>query len=102
MIAILKTNGLTVYNYGQARIHYTLSLVILAAIPAKAESGAVLKDVLFRGHELGLTVSFTPVTPESYDQWVRGQGKPRHIITLLGRTIEAIDIAKVKIGRAHV
>src|SRR5690554_6378325 len=93
--AILTQYGVTILDIGQASIHDTLSLGILAAIPAKAESGAVLKDVLFRGQELGLTVSFTPVTPESYDQWVRRQGKPRHIITLLGRTIEAIDIAKV-------
>lgn len=93
--AILTQYGVTILDIGQASIHDTLSLGILAAIPAKAESGGVLKDVLFRGHELGLAVSFTPVTPDSYDQWVQGQGKPRHIITLLGRTIEAIDIAKV-------
>jgi phosphoserine phosphatase len=44
---------------------------------------------------MGLAVSFTPVTPESYEQWVAGQGKPRHIITLLSRAIEAEAIARV-------
>lgn len=93
--AILTQYGANVLDIGQASIHDTLSLGILAAIPAKAESGAVLKDILFRVHELGLSVSFTPVTPESYEQWVQGQGKSRHIITLLGRSVEAVDIAKV-------
>src|SRR5690606_31830477 len=93
--AILALHGVTILDIGQAEIHDTLSLGILAAIPSRAESGSVLKDVLFRAHELGLSVRFTPVTPESYEHWVQGQGKPRHIITLLARTIEAEAIARV-------
>ena len=54
-----------------------------------------LKDVLFKAHEIGLTVSFTPVDSESYEQWVSGQGKDRHIITLLARTISAEHIARI-------
>ena len=93
--AILAQYDVTILDIGQAEIHDTLSLGILAAIPSRAESAPVLKDVLFKAHELGLSVRFTPVTPESYEQWVSGQGKPRHIITLLARTIEAQAIARV-------
>ena len=81
--SILAQYEVTVLDIGQAEIHDSLSLGILAAIPSTAEAAPVLKDVLFRVHEMGLAVSFTPVTPESYEQWVAGQGKPRHIITLL-------------------
>ena len=93
--SILAQYDVTIMDIGQAEIHDTLSLGILAAIPSRAESAPVLKDVLFKVHELGLSVSFTPVTPESYDHWVAQQGKPRHIITLLARTIEAGAIARV-------
>lgn len=93
--AILAQYDVTILDIGQAEIHDTLSLGILAAIPSRAESAPVLKDVLFKAHELGLSVRFTPVTPESYEQWVSGQGKPRHIITLLARTVEAEAIARV-------
>ena len=93
--AILAQYDVTILDIGQAEIHDTLSLGILAAIPSRAESGPVLKDVLFKAHELGLSVRFTPVTPESYEHWVQGQGKPRHIITLLARTIEAEAISRV-------
>lgn len=93
--AILAQFDVTILDIGQAEIHDTLSLGILAAIPSDAESGTVLKDVLFKAHELGLSVRFTPVTPESYQAWVGGQGKPRHIITLLARTIEAEAIARI-------
>ena len=95
MTAILAQYGVTILDIGQAEIHDTLSLGILAAVPDSAESAPVLKDVLFKAHELGLSIRFTPVTAESYEQWVSGQGKNRHIITLLARTIEAEAIARV-------
>jgi len=93
--AILAQYDVTILDIGQAEIHDTLSLGILAAIPSSAESAPALKDVLFRAHELGLSVRFTPVTPESYEHWVQGQGKPRHIITLLSRKLEAEAISRV-------
>ncbi|MAK92565.1 MAG: phosphoserine phosphatase SerB [Oceanospirillaceae bacterium] len=93
--AILAQYDVTILDIGQAEIHDTLSLGILAAIPSRAESAPVLKDVLFKAHEMGLSIRFTPVTPESYEQWVQGQGKPRHIITLLSRQIEAEAISRV-------
>jgi phosphoserine phosphatase len=91
--AILAQYKVTILDVGQAEIHDSLSLGILAAIPSTDESAPVLKDVLFKAHELGLTVSFTPVDSESYENWVSGQGKDRHIITLLARTISAQHIA---------
>ena len=92
---ILAQYDVTILDIGQAEIHDTLSLGILAAIPTTAESAPVLKDILFKVHELELTVSFTPVTPESYQQWVAQQGKSRHIVTLLARKIEAEAIAQI-------
>lgn len=92
---ILAQYDVTVLDIGQAEIHDSLSLGILAAIPSTAEAAPVLKDVLFKMHEMGLSVTFTPVTPESYEHWVAGQGKPRHIITLLARTIQADAISRI-------
>ena len=92
---ILAQYKVTILDIGQAEIHDTLSLGILAAIPDQASSAPVLKDILFRVHEMGLAVTFTPVTPESYEHWVAQQGKPRHIITLLGRAIESEAIARI-------
>jgi phosphoserine phosphatase len=93
--AILAQYKVTILDIGQAEIHDSLSLGILAAIPSTAESAPVLKDVLFKAHAIGLTVSFTPVDSASYQKWVQGQGKDRHIITLLARTISAEHIARI-------
>ena len=44
---------------------------------------------------MGLQVRFLPVSADSYQQWVAGQGKQRHIVTLLARKISAQHIAHV-------
>jgi phosphoserine phosphatase len=92
---ILAQYGVNILDIGQAEIHDNLSLGILAEIPTSAESGLLLKDVLFRGHELGMSVKFTPVSNEKYESWVSAQGKPRHIITLLARKLTAEHISRV-------
>jgi phosphoserine phosphatase len=95
LTAILAEYNANVLDIGQAVIHDTLSLGMLVEVPAEAESSPVLKDVLFKGHELGVTVRFTPVSEEDYEHWVGEQGKERHIITLLGRRLTAEHLARV-------
>ncbi|RDE18443.1 phosphoserine phosphatase SerB [Motiliproteus coralliicola] len=84
-----------VLDIGQAVIHSNLSLGILVEIPKQSESSPVLSDVLFRMHAMGMNTRFDPVDQADYSRWVEGQGKSRHIITLLARRINAGHIAKV-------
>ena len=93
--SILAQFNVNVLDIGQAVIHDSLSLGLLVEVPATAESSSLLKDILFRCHELGLQARFTPISVESYHHWVAGQGKPRHIITVLARKITAEHIARV-------
>lgn len=92
---ILANYDVNILDIGQAVIHDTLSLGILVEVPETAESSPVLKDILFRTHELGLTIKFSPIDEASYQHWVEGQGKPRYIITLLARMITAEHISAV-------
>jgi phosphoserine phosphatase len=93
--AILAHFGVNVLDIGQAVIHDSLSLGLLVEVPRGRDSGAVLRDILFRMHDLHLDVHFQPVSAESYGEWVAQQGKPRHIITLLARKLTASHIARV-------
>ena len=95
LMAILAGFEVNVLDIGQAVIHDTLSLGMLIEIPASVESSPLLKDILFRCHELNLQVRFTPISADSYEQWAAGQGKARHIITVLARKITAEHIARV-------
>ena len=92
---LLSRDDIQILDIGQAVIHETLSLGILIEVPAASESSPVLKDVLFRTHELGLQARFTPIDEDSYSAWVAGQGKPKHIITLLARKLAASHLASV-------
>ncbi|WP_020407559.1 phosphoserine phosphatase SerB [Hahella ganghwensis] len=92
---IMAEYGLVILDIGQAVIHDHLTWGILVQIPASQESAPVLKDLLFRMHELNLQVQFTPVTDEEYMEWVSGKGKDRYIVTLLSREITAEQIATV-------
>lgn len=91
---ILARENVKILDIGQAVIHDTLSFGILVEMAGEGSSD-VLKDVLFRGYELDQQVRFTPVSTEEYGRWVTGQGKPRHIVTLLARRITAEHIARV-------
>ncbi|WP_370279010.1 phosphoserine phosphatase SerB [Pontibacterium sp.] len=99
---ILAENQINILDIGQAVIHNTLSLGILIEVPKEAESSPMLRDLLFKAHELNMNIRFQPVDADEYEGWVDGQGKSRHIITLLARKITADHIGRVtRIAAEH-
>ncbi|HEX2936688.1 MAG TPA: phosphoserine phosphatase SerB [Bacteroidales bacterium] len=92
---ILANHNINILDIGQAVIHNNLDLGILFEVPSGLESSSILKDLLFKGYELGVKVKFTPVSEEEYNQWVGNQGKYRFIITMLSRYLRASHIAEV-------
>lgn len=95
LTSILATYDAVILDIGQADIHDTLSLGILFEIEAGSRSGAVLKDLLFKGYELGIKVVFIPITIPDYEIWVKGQRKQRYIINVLGEKLTAVQLAAV-------
>lgn len=91
----LAVYGADILDIGQAVIHDTLTLGILVKIPPESESAPILKDLLFTAHGLGVNLTFTPVAADSYEKWVQVQGRKRHIVTLLARTLTAAQLAAV-------
>jgi len=92
---ILAQYQANILDIGQAVIHDHLTLGLLVEIPEAFEASPVLKEVLFKAHELGLQIRFQPISEESYSHWITQQGKDRHIVTLLARRITAEQIAEV-------
>ena len=91
VMEILARKDAKILDIGQADIHSTLSLGILIRIGDDA-SGQVMKELLFKATELGVNIGFAPVTDEEYENWVNRQGKHRYILTIIGRTLSAIQI----------
>jgi phosphoserine phosphatase len=92
---ILANYKVNILDIGQAVIHNNLDLGILFEVPEESESSPILKDLLFKGYELGVKIKFTPISEKEYNLWVTKQGKGRYIITLVGRIITAKHIAEV-------
>ncbi|MDJ0740713.1 MAG: phosphoserine phosphatase SerB [Gammaproteobacteria bacterium] len=93
--AALAEHGVSVLDIGQAVIHDRLNLGVLIEIPDAGESGAVMKELLFLGHGHGIEVDFQPIAAADYEAWVASQGRPRYIVTLLGRKLSAANISHV-------
>lgn len=89
LAGVLASYDVEILDIGQSVIHDTLAMGVLIRIPAEAESAPILKDLLFTAHELEVNLKFTAITDERYERWVGQQGRQRHIVTLLGRTISA-------------
>ena len=95
LTGILANYDVTILDIGQSVIHDSLSLGLLIESPQDTESCPVFKDILFKAHELNLNARFTPVSDSDYEHWVAAQGKPKHIVTILGRQITARHLARV-------
>ncbi|WP_057446840.1 phosphoserine phosphatase SerB [Pseudomonas savastanoi] len=86
---VLAQGGVNILDIGQAVIHDTLSFGILVEIPDTVQGSSMLKDILFTAYKLDQQVRFTAVSEADYQHWVEGQGKARHIVTLLTRKVTA-------------
>ena len=95
LTGILADYGIHILDIGQAVIHDTLSLGMMIEIPAEAESAPVLKELLYKAHELDVQIKFSPIKLEDYEHWVGEQGKPRYILTVFGRKLSAKQLASI-------
>lgn len=91
----LAGHHVNVLDIGQAVIHNRLNLGLLLEVPDAAESGDVMKELLFLAQRHRLEVNFKPIPGDDYEGWVRAQGRPRYIVTLLGRKLSAANISHV-------
>lgn len=87
--------GVILLDMGQSVIHDQVSLGMLLQLPDGADTSGVLKEILFKAHELGIHARFTPVEEQAYSDWVGQQGKDRYVLTLLARRITAQQLARV-------
>lgn len=94
IMEILAKYDAQILDIGQADIHSTLSLGILMRI-SEANSGQVMKELLFIASELGVHIGFEPISDDQYEKWVEGQGKNRYILTIIGRSLCAKQIYPV-------
>ncbi|QSB19828.1 phosphoserine phosphatase SerB [Pseudomonas sp. 15A4] len=92
---VLAQGGVNILDIGQAVIHDALSFGLLVEIPDTEAGAAVRQNVQVTVDQLGQQVRFTRVSEADYQHWVDGQGKARHIVTLLTRKVTAEQLQTV-------
>lgn len=95
LMGILTDYQVRVLDISQAMVHENLALAILIKLSGDTATAPVLKDLLYEAHKLELRVRFQPVPAAEYQQWVRGEGQPAYVLTLLGRRVTAGQIARI-------
>jgi len=92
---ILAAYHARIFDIGQAVVHETLTLAILVEIPGNEEFTPLKRDLIVKAHDLELKIKLTPVNEESFDHWVKSQGKFRFVISVIGRTITSQQLASI-------
>jgi phosphoserine phosphatase len=95
LTSVLAQAGARILDIGQAVIHNALALGILVELDEQLKSSPVMGELLLRAHELGVEVRFTAISGADYEAWVASQRKQRYLITLLGPSITAAQLAEV-------
>ncbi len=93
--SILAEKNASVLDIGQAVIHNTLSLGLLISLPAEIRIEDVTVSIERVLSDCDIRIKSSTVSEHAYERWVDGQGKPKHVITLIGRTLSARAISVV-------
>jgi len=96
---ILADFNVCILDIGQAVVHESLVLGILVEVPAGRESATLRSSVktalVNEAHALGLQAHFTTISEDRVKHWEHGLHHHHFIITILGRTITAGQLARV-------
>ena len=93
--AFLASYDATVLDIGQSVIHDQVSLGMLLELPPSTDRDRFMAEAKQTCARFQLSFQADEVQEDTYEEWVRGQGKDRHIITLLARKITARQMAAI-------
>lgn len=92
---LLANHHCSIIDVNQAVIHQSLLLGILVQIPSSEDAERIIQELQECGTELGLKCNPKRIADEDYDEWVNRQGKSRFILTLLSRSVTAVQFHAV-------
>jgi phosphoserine phosphatase len=95
LTGILQLFDCEILDISQSVIHDQLSLSFIVEIPQEQKENDLLKELLFKAHELHLQIHFNALDSAEYASWVSQEKTSRFIITILGRRILARPVHKI-------
>lgn len=95
VVETLAPFGVSVLDIGQAVIHDQLNIGILVLVPFDKNFSIIKSSITTALKKFGMQWHHRQISPNRYEEWVEQQGKSRHIITLLARSIDAHHLAAI-------
>ncbi len=92
LTGILKNYKREILDLSQSVIHNLLSLSFIIELPDSDEADIILKELLFKAYELGLTMQFNHLDTKEYMNWVSHENHSRFIVSILGKHVESKHI----------
>lgn len=92
---ILAGHNVNILDIGQAVVHENLALGILLEIPTGSDFTPVKSALQNRAHELGLQARFKIIPQDALQHWMQVLRHDHFIITVLGRSITAQQLARI-------
>ena len=94
MTSLLAPHDVDILDMAQSLIHDGLLFGMVVNFKSDPKEHAIVfRDLLFKSHEMGLTIKFVPLTPEAYEKWVEEYAQVRYIVTLLSTSLSARQMA---------
>jgi phosphoserine phosphatase len=94
LTSALSEYNIEILDISQSVAHEMLTLSMIIAVEDH-DSSSLMKDMLFKTHEMGLKLRFEALTLEEYQNWAKNEHSQRFIITILGRKILASHIHEI-------
>jgi phosphoserine phosphatase len=95
LTSALARHPVVVLDVGQAVVHESLSLGILIRLEFHSALAPLKAELTERAHALDLQARFSVVRADALVHWMRGLHHQHFIVTVLGRAIGAIELARV-------
>ena len=95
LTSALALHPVIVLDIGQAVVHEALSLGILIRVKEQSSLATLKTDLTERAHALNLQARFSAVRPDALEHWMKGLHHQHFIVTILGRSIGAAELARV-------
>src|SRR5688572_22458967 len=89
MTGILAQGQVNILDIGQAVIHGLLSLSILFELDGEAAHKTIIKDLLFKAHEMGMKLEFRVLTDQLDSRGQFRNKAYRYALTLIAQQITA-------------
>jgi phosphoserine phosphatase len=95
LTGVLAESGAALLDIRQSRVQGAVTLALLTKLPEGVDTATLGEALELRAAALGARVHVISLSTEAYAAWHASETTPRHILTLMGRQLDAHQVQHV-------